>query len=83
VFGLIAGVAAMFIGQERERGDRAGIRDIAILGNTGAILSGYLSSGLFGWGVKSFSIAGLAVAVAGALLLLFLYHLTIRFRRTA
>jgi hypothetical protein len=35
---------------------------------------GYLSSLIFGWDVQSFSIARLAVAVAGALLLLFLYH---------
>jgi uncharacterized membrane protein YeaQ/YmgE (transglycosylase-associated protein family) len=29
---------------------------------------------LFGWDINSFSLAGLAVAVVGALLLLFIYH---------
>jgi uncharacterized membrane protein YeaQ/YmgE (transglycosylase-associated protein family) len=81
VFGLIAGVSAKFIGKERERVDPAGILGTAVLGIAGAILGGYLSSLVFGWDVNSFSIAGLVVAVVGALVLLFLYHLAMGARR--
>jgi uncharacterized membrane protein YeaQ/YmgE (transglycosylase-associated protein family) len=81
VFGLIAGVVAKFIGKERERIDPAGLLGTAVLGIAGAVLGGYLSSLLFGWDVNNFSLAGLAVAVVGALLLLFLYHLVMGTRR--
>jgi uncharacterized membrane protein YeaQ/YmgE (transglycosylase-associated protein family) len=83
VFGLIAGVVAKFIGQERERVDAAGILGTAVLGMAGAVLGGFLSSRLFGWDVNNFSFAGLVVAVVGALLLLFIYHLVMGARRTA
>jgi uncharacterized membrane protein YeaQ/YmgE (transglycosylase-associated protein family) len=75
VFGLIAGVVARFIGNEGERTDPAGIALTIILGIAGAVVGGYLSSQLFNWDVNTFSIAGFAVAVGGALLLLFIYHI--------
>jgi uncharacterized membrane protein YeaQ/YmgE (transglycosylase-associated protein family) len=74
LFGLIAGVVARFIGNEGERTDPMGIVFTIILGIAGAVVGGYLSSQLFGWDVSTFSIPGFAVAIAGALLLLLLYH---------
>jgi uncharacterized membrane protein YeaQ/YmgE (transglycosylase-associated protein family) len=81
VFGLIAGVVAKFIGKEKERLDPAGLAGTGLLGIVGAVVGGYLSSLLFGWDVNGFSILGLAVAIAGALLVLFLYHMVMGTRR--
>jgi uncharacterized membrane protein YeaQ/YmgE (transglycosylase-associated protein family) len=78
VFGLIAGVVARYIGKKGERSDPAGIVLTIVLGIAGALVGGWLSSALFQWDVNTFSIAGFAVAVAGALLLLFIYHLIAR-----
>ena len=75
VFGLIAGLVAKFIGKGPERIDPAGLVGTGLLGIVGAVVGGYLSSLLFGWDVNAFSIPGLVVAVVGALLVLFLYHL--------
>ena len=82
LFGLIAGVVARFIGNEGERTDPMGIVFTIILGIAGAVIGGYLSSHLFNWDVNTFSIAGFAVAVGGALLLLFLYHIIRATRRS-
>jgi uncharacterized membrane protein YeaQ/YmgE (transglycosylase-associated protein family) len=81
VFGLIAGVVAKFVGKEKERLDPAGLAGTAVLGIVGAVVGGYLSSLLFGWDANTFSILGLVVAVAGALLVLFLYHMLMGARR--
>jgi uncharacterized membrane protein YeaQ/YmgE (transglycosylase-associated protein family) len=75
LFGLIAGVVARFLAREGERTDPMGIALTIVLGIAGALVGGYLSSVLFNWDVNTFSITGFAVAVGGALLLLFLYHL--------
>ena len=80
-FGLIAGVVARYIGKEGERSDPMGIVFTIVLGIAGAVLGGWISSQVFGWDVNAFSIAGFAVAVGGALLLLFLYHIVIRSTR--
>jgi uncharacterized membrane protein YeaQ/YmgE (transglycosylase-associated protein family) len=82
VFGLIAGVVAKFIGKQPERTDPMGLITTALLGIAGAVVGGWLSSVLLGWDINSFSIAGFAVAVAGALLLLFLYRLLMSARKT-
>jgi uncharacterized membrane protein YeaQ/YmgE (transglycosylase-associated protein family) len=74
IFGLVAGIVAKFIGREGERTDPMGIVLTIVLGIAGAVVGGYLSTHLFGWDINTFSIAGFAVAVAGALLLLFAYH---------
>jgi uncharacterized membrane protein YeaQ/YmgE (transglycosylase-associated protein family) len=81
LFGLIAGVVAKFIGKRPERSDPMGILTTILLGIAGAVVGGWLSSVLFGWDVNSFSIAGFAVAVVGALVLLFLYSLLMSTRR--
>jgi uncharacterized membrane protein YeaQ/YmgE (transglycosylase-associated protein family) len=81
VFGVVAGVLAKFIGKGSQRVDAAGLLSTGLLGIVGAVLGGYLSSLLLGWDVNAFSIAGLVVAVGGALLVLFLYHLLTGTRR--
>ena len=82
LFGLIAGVVAKFIGKQPERTDATGLVITALLGIAGAVVGGWLSSVLFNWDVNSFSIAGFVVAVAGALLLLFLYRMLTSARKT-
>jgi uncharacterized membrane protein YeaQ/YmgE (transglycosylase-associated protein family) len=81
LFGLFAGLVAKYIGKQPERNDPLGLLTTVLLGIAGAVVGGWLSSVLFNWDVNSFSIAGFAVAVAGALLLLFLYHLLTSTRR--
>jgi uncharacterized membrane protein YeaQ/YmgE (transglycosylase-associated protein family) len=81
LFGLLAGVVAKFIGKQPERGDPMGILLTIGLGIAGAIIGGFVSTNLFGWDINTFSIQGFLIAVGGALLLLFLYHL-VRAART-
>jgi uncharacterized membrane protein YeaQ/YmgE (transglycosylase-associated protein family) len=81
VFGLLAGIVAKFIVKRPGGTDAMGLLTTALLGIAGAVVGGWLSSVLFGLDVSSFSIAGFAVAVAGALVLLFLYHLLFSGRR--
>jgi uncharacterized membrane protein YeaQ/YmgE (transglycosylase-associated protein family) len=73
LFGLVAGVVAQFI--MPGKGSGKGLVLTILLGILGAVVGGYLSSHLLNWDVNSFSIQGFAVAVAGALGLLFLYRL--------
>jgi uncharacterized membrane protein YeaQ/YmgE (transglycosylase-associated protein family) len=75
LFGLIAGAVAKFIGKSPERTDPAGVILTIVLGIAGALVGGFVSSQLFGWDINSFSVAGFAIAVVGALLLLFLYRM--------
>jgi len=81
VFGLLAGIVAKFIVKRPGRTDAMGLLITALLGIAGAEVGGWLSSVVFNWDVNSFSIAGFAVAVGGALLLLFLYHLLMSGRK--
>jgi uncharacterized membrane protein YeaQ/YmgE (transglycosylase-associated protein family) len=67
-----------FVWPGGRRTDAAGLVTTIVLGIAGALVGGFLSTTLFGWDIGTFSIAGFAVAVAGALLLLFLYHLLFR-----
>jgi uncharacterized membrane protein YeaQ/YmgE (transglycosylase-associated protein family) len=83
VFGLLAGIVAKFIGKQPERFDPMGIVLTIVLGVAGALIGGFVASQLFSWDINTFSIAGFAVAVGGALLLLFLYHLVMSLRRSA
>ncbi len=73
LFGLLAGVVAKFLSGRAARTDPAGMLLTIALGIVGALVGGFLSSQVFGWDVNNFSVAGFAVAVAGALLVLFLY----------
>jgi uncharacterized membrane protein YeaQ/YmgE (transglycosylase-associated protein family) len=83
VFGLFAGIVAKFIGKQPERADPAGLAITALLGVAGAVLGGWLSSTLFNWDINTFSVGGFVVAVAGALLLLFLYRALMSTRAAA
>jgi uncharacterized membrane protein YeaQ/YmgE (transglycosylase-associated protein family) len=75
-------VAARFLSNEGRRTDPAGLAITIVLGIAGAVVGGWLSHVLFSWDPNTFSIAGFAVAVGGALVLLFLYHLVMRTRRS-
>jgi uncharacterized membrane protein YeaQ/YmgE (transglycosylase-associated protein family) len=82
VFGLVAGVVAKFIGKQPERFDFMGIVYTSLLGIAGAVAGGWVASQIFSWDINTFSIAGFAVAVAGALFLLFVYHLVMSLKRS-
>jgi len=77
LFGLIGGAVAQYIMPGKSLGESADARGFLIttaLGIVGAVIGGYLSSRLFGWDVTGFNLPGLAIAVLGALLPLFLYR---------
>jgi uncharacterized membrane protein YeaQ/YmgE (transglycosylase-associated protein family) len=78
LFGLIAGAVAQYIMPGRSPGESATAQGFVIttaLGIVGAVIGGYLSSLLFGWDVTGFNLPSFAIAILGALLLLFLYQL--------
>jgi uncharacterized membrane protein YeaQ/YmgE (transglycosylase-associated protein family) len=86
VFGLIAGAVAQFLMPGRDVGQSANARGFLIttlLGIVGAVVGGYLSSVLFGWDVTGFNLPSFAIAIGGALLLLFVYRLVAPARRVA
>lgn len=72
LFGLLAGLVARYLDKGRSP---AGLVVTILLGIAGAVLGGYISSHLFNWDINTFSLLGFAVAVGGALLVLFLYRL--------
>ena len=85
LFGLIAGVVAQYIMPGKNLGESRnaqGYMITTVLGIIGAVVGGYLSSLLFGWGVTGFNLPSFAIAILGALLLLFLYRLMVPARRT-
>lgn len=69
IFGLIAGIIANVIDPQPAQG---GLLGAVVLGILGAIIGGFLANILFGVGVTGFNFSSFAVAVAGALLLLFI-----------
>jgi uncharacterized membrane protein YeaQ/YmgE (transglycosylase-associated protein family) len=78
LFGLIAGAVAQWIMPSKDPGqsaDARGFQITIVLGILGAVVGGWISSQLFGWDAKEFSLPSLAVAIGGALLLLILYRL--------
>jgi uncharacterized membrane protein YeaQ/YmgE (transglycosylase-associated protein family) len=83
LFGLLAGVVAKFLGKQPGRGEPMGMVVTILLGIAGAVLGGFIASKVFNWDINTFSLAGFAVAVAGALLLLFAYRLVMSTRRSA
>src|SRR5262249_16985608 len=72
LFGLIAGAAAKFIMPGKDPG---GIIVTILLGIAGAVGGGFASSKLRNWDVTGFNLPSFGIAVAGALLVLFLYRL--------
>src|SRR5215831_16155171 len=81
IFGLIAGAIAKLLMPARDPG---GWFTTMLLGIAGALVGGFIgralwgSSGVTGWGLGSF-----ALAIGGAVLLLFLYRLIVGRRSTA
>jgi len=71
VFGLIAGSIANFIAPNSS----GGILGSIVLGIVGAVVGGYLGQKFFSVGVTGFDIRSFVVAVAGALLVLFIARL--------
>lgn len=71
IFGLIAGAIAKFL---HPGDDPGGIIVTIIIGILGAVVGGYIAT-LLGWGaVDGFNPGSFAIAVLGAILLLFLYR---------
>lgn len=74
IFGLIAGAVASFIAP----GSQGGIVGSIILGIIGAVVGGYLGQMFLGTGVTGFNLTSFVVAIAGALLVLFVGRLIMR-----
>jgi uncharacterized membrane protein YeaQ/YmgE (transglycosylase-associated protein family) len=71
IFGLLAGIVAKLIMPGKDPG---GFIITIIIGIAGAMLGGFIST-LFGLGdISGFDLRSFAIAVLGALLLLFIYH---------
>ncbi|WP_027351234.1 GlsB/YeaQ/YmgE family stress response membrane protein [Halotalea alkalilenta] len=71
VFGLIAGIIAKFLMPGRDGG---GFILTIVLGIVGAVVGGWISTAL-GYGtVDGFNLGSFAVAVIGALVVLFIYR---------
>lgn len=78
LLGLIAGALAKFIMPGRQGG---GIILTIVLGIVGALIGGFIGTHLLGFGdISGFDLRSLAIAVGGALLVLFLYGLMTRDR---
>lgn len=71
-FGLITGVIANIIDPRPSQG---GILGAIVLGVVGAMVGGFLGNALFGVGVSGFNISSFLVAVAGALITLYLVRM--------
>lgn len=69
IFGLITGTVANIIDPHPARGGWLGA---LVLGVLGAVLGGFLGNAIFGISISGFNFPSLAVAVLGALLLLFI-----------
>jgi len=79
--GLIAGVLAKFIMPGQQGG---GIVVTIVLGVVGALVGGFLGTHVFHFGdISGFDLRSIAIAVGGALLVLFVYGLVARGRAKA
>lgn len=76
IFGLIAGLIAKFLMPGRDPG---GFIVTIIIGILGAVLGGFIGTQLGLGAVTGFDLGSFALAVLGAIILLFLYR-TIRAR---
>lgn len=74
IFGLIAGGVANFIAPS----SKGGIVGSIVLGIVGAVVGGYLGQMFFGVGVTGFNVTSFIVAIAGAILVLFVSRLLMR-----
>lgn len=72
IIGLLAGLIARAIMPGEQPG---GVIVTILLGIGGGILGGWIGSAITGKGLTGFSLWSLALAVAGAILLLFVYQM--------
>jgi uncharacterized membrane protein YeaQ/YmgE (transglycosylase-associated protein family) len=73
IFGLIAGAIAKLLMPGRDPG---GMVVTILLGIAGAVIGGFIGRAIWGsTGANDWSIGSFALAIAGAILLLFLYRL--------
>ncbi len=79
IIGFLAGVVAKFIMPGRDPG---GIIVTILIGIVGAFLGGFLGNMIAGTGLDGFSLWSVVLAVLGAMLLLWIYRLATRPRRT-
>ena len=79
VLGLIAGAIAKALMPGRDPG---GFIVTILIGIVGAFLGGFLGSMIAGTGLNGFSIWSILLAVLGSMLLLWVYRLATRPRRT-
>ena len=78
VLGLVAGALAKFIMPGQQGG---GIMLTIVLGVVGAFVGGFLGTSVFGFGdISGFDLRSVAIAVGGALVVLFVYGLVARSR---
>ena len=78
ILGLVAGALAKFIMPGEQGG---GIILTIVLGVVGALVGGFLGTYVFGFGdISGFDVRSIAIAVGGALVVLFLYGLVARGR---
>ena len=78
VLGLVAGALAKLIMPGKQGG---GVILTFVLGVVGAIVGGFLGTYVFGFGdISGFDLRSIAIAVGGALLVLFVYGLATRSR---
>jgi uncharacterized membrane protein YeaQ/YmgE (transglycosylase-associated protein family) len=79
VLGLLAGAIAKAIMPGKDPG---GILVTMLIGIVGAFLGGFLGNMITGSGLTGFSLWSLLLAIIGALILLWIYRMTTRPRRT-
>jgi uncharacterized membrane protein YeaQ/YmgE (transglycosylase-associated protein family) len=78
VLGLVAGALAKFIMPGQQGG---GILLTIVLGIVGALVGGFLGTYVLGFGdISGFDLRSIAIAVGGALLVLFVYGFVARRR---
>ena len=78
VLGLVAGALAKFIMPGQQGG---GILLTIVLGIVGALVGGFLGTYVLGFGdISGFDLRSIAIAVGGALLVLFVYGFVARGR---
>ncbi|HZQ91188.1 MAG TPA: GlsB/YeaQ/YmgE family stress response membrane protein [Terriglobales bacterium] len=80
IFGLIAGAIAKLLMPGRDPG---GFMITMLLGIAGAVVGGFIGRALWGSsGVNDWSLGSFVLAIAGAVLLLWLYRMFVRRRDT-